>query len=151
MDGWLCWGRPWSSDHPTKFYSWTARKGTVSVPISNQSAQSFCSFTLGMFTSFLEGVWDAEGGGGKTGAERATLHGFEISTAFDLYTFLKQYHSTVTNSYHKALHQVDTRVSLFPTWDILGVSSSQVSKLCVPLSQSHTSHCNRLFGSAPYL
>ena len=84
-------------------------KGTVSVPISNQSAHSFCSFTLVILTSFLEGVWDAEGGGGKTGAERAALHGFEINTAFDLYTFLKQHHSTVTNSYHEALHQVDSR------------------------------------------
>ena len=69
----------------------------------------FCSLTLFSFTSFLEGVWDAEGGGGKTGAEQAALHGFEINTAFDLYTFLKQHHSTVTNSYHEALHQVDKR------------------------------------------
>jgi len=61
------------------------------------------------FTFFFKGVWDAEGGGGKTGAERAALHGFEINTAFDLYNFLKQHHSTVTNSYHEALHQVDKR------------------------------------------
>ena len=53
------------------------------------------------------GVWDAEGGGGKTGAETAAIHGFEINTAFDLYTYLKQHHSQVTNSYHEALHQVD--------------------------------------------
>ena len=55
------------------------------------------------------GVWDAEGGGGKTGAERAALHGFEINTAYDLYTFLKQHHSQPTNSYHESLHQVDKR------------------------------------------
>ena len=65
--------------------------------------------TLLSFTFFFQGVWDAEGGGGKTGAERAALHGFEINTAFDLYNFLKQHHSTVTNSYHEALHQVDKR------------------------------------------
>ena len=61
------------------------------------------------YLSHFKGVWDAEGGGGKTGAERAALHGFEINTAFDLYNFLKQHHSTVTNSYHEALHQVDKR------------------------------------------
>ena len=55
------------------------------------------------------GVWDAEGGGGKTGAESAALHGFEINTAYDLYTFLKQHHSQPTNSYHESLHQVDKR------------------------------------------
>ena len=49
------------------------------------------------------GVWDAEGGGGKTGAESAALHGFEINTAHDLYTYLKQHHSAVTNTYHEAL------------------------------------------------
>ena len=62
-----------------------------------------------IFSLFLEGVWDAEGGGGKTGAERAALRGFEINTAYDLYTCLKQHHSTVTNSYHEALHQVNKR------------------------------------------
>jgi len=55
------------------------------------------------------GVWDAEGGGGKTGAESAAFHGFEINTAHDLYTFLKQHHSQPTNSYHESLHQVDKR------------------------------------------
>ena len=84
-------------------------KGTFHVPISNQSARTFGYLTLLIFSLFLEGVWDAEGGGGKTGAERAALHGFEINTAYDLYTFLKQHHSTVTNSYHEALHQVDKR------------------------------------------
>ena len=64
---------------------------------------------IAIFTFFFKGVWDAEGGGGKTGAERAALHGFEIITAFDLYNFLKRHHSTVTNSYHEALHQVDKR------------------------------------------
>ena len=40
------------------------------------------------------GIWDAEGGGGKTGAESAALHGFEINTAFDVYNYLKQHHFT---------------------------------------------------------
>ena len=35
-------------------------------------------------TDMGAGVWDAEGGGGKTGAESAALHGFEINTAHDL-------------------------------------------------------------------
>ena len=35
-------------------------------------------------------------GGGETGAENAAIHGFEINTAFDLYTYLKQHHSHVT-------------------------------------------------------
>ena len=55
------------------------------------------TFNLGVL-----GVWDAEGGGGKTGAERAALHGFEINTAYDLYTFLKEHHSQPTNSYHES-------------------------------------------------
>ena len=63
----------------------------------------------GLNTSVFVGIWDAEGGGGKTGAETAALHGFEINTAYDLYTFLKQHHSEVTNSYHEALHQVEKR------------------------------------------
>ena len=32
------------------------------------------------------GIWDAERGGGNTGAETAALHGFENNTAYDLYT-----------------------------------------------------------------
>ena len=56
---------------------------------------------------FFWGVWDAEAGGRKTGSESAGLHSFEINTAFGLYNYLKQQHSTVTNSYHKVLHQVD--------------------------------------------
>ena len=43
------------------------------------------SFPFYMFSYFdLLGIWDAEEGGGKTGAESAALHGFEINTAFDL-------------------------------------------------------------------
>ena len=57
----------------------------------------------------LLGVWNAEGGGGKTSAERAAVHGDEINAAFDLYMYLKQHHSQATNSYHEALHQVDKR------------------------------------------
>ena len=39
--------------------------------------------------------------GGKTGAESAALHGYEIKTAYNLYFYLKQHHSTVSNSYDK--------------------------------------------------
>ena len=48
-------------------------------------------------------------GGGETGAKNAAIHGFEINTAFDLYTYLKQHHSQVTNSHHEVLPQVDKR------------------------------------------
>ena len=50
----------------------------------------------------MEGVWDAEGEVSKTGAERAALNGYEINCAYDLYKFLKENHSNVTNSYHEA-------------------------------------------------
>ena len=51
-----------------------------------------------MFSYFdLLGIWDAEGGGGKTGAESAALHGFEINTAFDLYNYLLKAASFSTN------------------------------------------------------
>ena len=82
-------------------------KGACSLAYSNQSARTICSLTLLIFTSFLEGVWDAEGGGGKTGAESAALHGFEMNTTFDFYNYLKQQYSTVTNSYHESLCQTD--------------------------------------------
>ena len=83
-------------------------KGTSSVSFLSQHGL-FLPLHCYLSHFFFQGVWDAEGGGGKTGAERAALHGFEINTAFDLYNFLKQHHSIVTNSYHEALHQVDKR------------------------------------------
>ena len=65
---------------------------------------------LSRFTSLdFVGIWDAEGGGEKTGAERAVFHGFEINTAHDLYAYLKQHYSQPTNSYHEALYQVNKR------------------------------------------
>ena len=105
MDDWLCWGGPWPSDYTAKLYCWTARERylwiaapfVINVLIMYKYPKSLCNCL---------GVWDAEGGGGKTGAETAAIHGFEINTAFDLYTYLKQHHSQVTNSYHEALHQV---------------------------------------------
>ena len=49
---------------------------------------AFCfSFTIGMNDGFTTlvlkfvGIWDAEGGGGKTGAESAALHGLKINNA----------------------------------------------------------------------
>ena len=48
-------------------------------------------------------------GGDKTDASSASIHGKTIDTAYDLYLYLKQHHSTVTHTYHEALHQVDKR------------------------------------------
>ena len=42
--------------------------------------------------------------GRKTGSESAAVHSYEINTAFDLYTLIKDLHSQVTNSFHEALH-----------------------------------------------
>ena len=123
-------------DHVREFYD---RKNAVCTPPQPPNAHLFCgsdnaanqaknNYHFSWMVDYVEedhglqtiqqnftaeqhgkGIWDAEGGGGKTGAETAALHGFEINTAYDLYTFLKQHHSEVTNSYHEALHQVDKR------------------------------------------
>ena len=112
------------------------------------------------FTSVCSlGVWDAEGGGGKTGAESAALHGFEINTAYDLYTFLKQHHSQPTNSYHESLHQVDKReFHYFPRGTFLAYHPRRIAVLTyhhtskVPFSkllqkkiimQTKSSNCNK--------
>ena len=48
-------------------------------------------------------------GGDKTDASSASIHGKTIDTAYDLYLYLKQHHSSVTHTYHEALHQIDKR------------------------------------------
>jgi hypothetical protein len=90
------------------------------------------SFTIhsgGLFKP-VSGVWDAEGGGGKTGAESAALHGHEFNTAYNLYSYLKQHHSTFTNSYHEALNQVDKReFHYFPRGTFLAYHPRRLSQL----------------------
>ena len=56
-----------------------------------------------------KGNHDAEGGAAKTLGELASTHGYVIDTAYDLYHYLKTYHSTPTHTYHEALHQIDSR------------------------------------------
>ena len=48
-------------------------------------------------------------GGDKTDASSASVHGKTIDTAYDLYLYLKEHHSTVSHTYHEALHQIDKR------------------------------------------
>ena len=55
------------------------------------------------------GPWDAEGGGAKSVAEALSEAGHTIATAYDLYTHLKQHHSSPTNYYHESVHQIDFR------------------------------------------
>ena len=104
-----------------------------------------------MFSYFdLLGIWDAEGGGGKTGAESAALHGFEINTAFDLYNYLKQHHSQPTNSYHEALHQVDKReFHYFPRGTFLAYHPRRWTKLQLttihPIQREYFSNFSSVF------
>ena len=104
------------------------------------------NFPLCIYVEFTTlvfvGIWDAEGGGGKTGTESAALHGFEINTAHDLYTFLQQHHSQPTNSYHEALHQVDKReFHYFPRGNFFGIPSLQVNITYVLWIICQTKNC----------
>ena len=81
----------------------------TTLPVFSKMLATLFIFVGSVPTCVWLGVWDAEGGGGKTGAESAAVHGYEINTAFDLYMYPKEHHSQVTNSYHEALHQVDKR------------------------------------------
>ena len=40
-------------------------------------------------------------------ASSASIHGKAIDSAYDHYLYFKQHHSTVTHTYHEALHQID--------------------------------------------
>ena len=63
-----------------------------------------------------------------------------MNTAYDLYSYLKQHHSTVTNSYHEALHQVDKReFHYFLCGTFLAYHPCRLSNLfsLLPLQQPH--------------
>ena len=76
------------------------------------------------------GPWDAEGGGAKSVAEALSEAGHTIATAYDLYTHLKQHHSSPTNSYHESLHQIDFReFHFFPRGTFLNYHPRQPKAL----------------------
>ena len=68
-------------------------------------------------------------GGDKTDASSASTHGKTIDTAYDLYLYLKQHHSTVTHTYHEASHQVDKREYHY---FLRGTFLSYVYHPCIP-------------------
>jgi len=69
-------------------------------------------------------------GGDKTDASSASVHGKTIDTAYDLYLYLKEHHSTVSHTYHEALHQIDKReYHYFPRGTFLSYHPRTAKKL----------------------